>query len=188
MKIKHISQLIAGFIISLFTVTSFAFTNEVTLDFQDAHIKGNNVILLKKALKDQYPHLDLYNQHLKNVVVVGKSKHGHGKVSMRINDWISSPETVAGNKRKFRRHANHSFDYVTLENQQTLSSGRWQLLLKGNFKIRKVILVMEDNRLASRSWWQPMSAHQAPHKLERNYRSSSSMGKHSTRQEYFAYH
>lgn len=188
MKLKQTTQLLIGLIVSLFTASSFAFTNELTLDFQDAHIKGKNVIFLKKALKDQYPHINLHNQHLKSIVVVGKSKHGHGEVSMRLKDWVSAPETIAGNRYDFRRDTQHTFDYITLDNTQHYSHGRWQLLLKGNFKIRKVILVMEDNRLATKNWWQPIQANFAPRKKGPSYRSSFSKSRHNTRHNYLSYY
>lgn len=187
MKTKQLTKLLTGLIASLLAATSFAFTNEVTLDFQDAHIKGENVIFLKKALKDQYPNLDLHNQYLKNIVVIGKSKHGYGQVQMRVKNWVSSPKVVDGNKYDFHKHSDRSFDYVTLRNDRYYSDGRWQLLTKGNFKIRKVILVMEDDRLASRNWWKPLNDRVTEHKPHRKYRTSSTRGKQTNRHDYYAY-
>lgn len=188
MTFKHLAQQLIILMTSLFATACFAFTNEVTLDFDDAHIKGKNVIFLKKALKDQYPNLNFKNQKLKQIVVLGKSKRGKGKIQMRVGNWTSNTEIIDGNTHDFNKRYNDSFNYISLDNNHEYSDGKWQLLTKGNLKIRKIILVMEDNRFSRRSWWKPMSDQVTDYEPRNEYRPYPYWENHMGRHHLYGYY
>jgi hypothetical protein len=118
------------------------------LDFDDSQIRGHRgeaaTIFLKKSLKNQYPWLDLSDKDLHRVVLVAKSKRGRGGASLRVGDRMTGMSEVAGRPGTFKNYRRYTFDRVQLRNPSSDSRGPWQIDLKGNFIVRKVVLEMDD--------------------------------------------
>ena len=190
MNQKSIFSILMAFAFSLVSTASWSLTREISLDLDDAHIKGQNVILLKRALRDQYPGLDLEGQSLSQVLVMAKSRHGHGKAALRVANWRSSSQTIGGVPRDFRDPSTDTYYVHAFDNVSADSWGRWQLELQGNFKVRKVILVLDDGRAMDRVWWRPMAAKQHKHykskahtrKERHDYRVANRSHRYSYRQ------
>ena len=61
----------------------------------------------------------------------------------------SYPKTIMGNQRDFHNKALHTYDRVDFYNPSRYGSqGRWQMHLRGNFKVHKIVL-----RVTRKSSW-----------------------------------
>ncbi|MFN2355052.1 MAG: hypothetical protein ABR512_11080 [Desulfopila sp.] len=118
------------------------------LNFGDSHIRGGRgevaPIFLKKAMQRQYPRVNVSQYRLKKVVLVAKTQHGRGGAQLRVGPKVTGFHGVGGHPRGFNKNHRKSFDRVGIHNPFNQSYGPWQLLLKGNFKVRKVALVVEE--------------------------------------------
>ncbi len=143
--------LVAVLLIFFVPINVMAARERFVLDFDDSQIRGHRgeaaTIFLKKSLKSQYPWLNLSDKDLHKVVLVAKSKRGQGGASLRVGDRVTGLYEVEGRPRTFRDYRRYTFDRVHFNNPSPDSRGPWQIDLKGNFIVRKVVLVMED-----RSW------------------------------------
>ncbi len=190
MKPSKRLAVILGLMTGLCSTLGWSLTREIALDFQDSQIRGHNVLTLKRALRDQYPELGLRGQTLKQVILVAKTRYGKGQAFLRIGDWVSRPQQVQGHPAEFGHHHYSSFYRKPFRSVPLNSRGRWQLELMGNFKVRKVILVLEDHRQMSDNWWRPVGPR--PYYPEVNsqaypsWKQSRSGGKMTYQDAYFA--
>lgn len=118
------------------------------INYGDRNFLGHggepSVLFLKRELLYQYPGLDVTNLRLREVVLVAKSKIGRGVAQLRVGPEISNFYQVAGRPRDFFSRNRYTFARVNINNPFRQSWGPWQLHLKGNFKVRKVILIVEE--------------------------------------------
>ena len=106
------------------------------------HLKGFNVIALKKELKMQYPGVAVRDLKIKAVRVVAKSKNGKGQVTLISGQSASYPETIGGNPYDFHTNAPNTFDKIRIQNPQSpRMKGKLQLELQGNIKVKKVVII-----------------------------------------------
>jgi hypothetical protein len=131
-------------------LSSMAAGERYVLDFNDTQIRGYQregaTIFLKKSLKAQYPGARIDNMELEKVVLVAKSKMGHGGAKLKVGRWESDRYGVGGSPRVFHERDRHSFDRVQLQNPSNNSRGPWQLDLKGNLIVRKIVLVVREHK------------------------------------------
>lgn len=106
------------------------------------HLIGQQVLPIKMLLKQQYPYMNLQAQDLKAVVVVGKSMHGMGTVTLKVGQNHSYPETLRGVPFQFHNPAPHTFSRVRIQSPSYNDLGVWQLLTRGNIKIQKIVVVI----------------------------------------------
>ena len=111
------------------------------LNFGDWHLRGKNTIFLKRELRHHYPHLRLKDYDIRKVVMVAKTKHGMGTASLRVGDGYSSRRVVDGYPESFH-HSYRNYDRVKFRNPNPGAHGPWQIRLRGNFKVRKVVVVL----------------------------------------------
>jgi len=107
------------------------------------HLQGQNTIQLKKEIKLQYPHINIQELEVQAVRVVAKSKAGRGEVVLISGQSASYPQTVGGNPRDFDFGGPDSFDKILIQNPARVMShsGILQLELKGNIKLKKVVVI-----------------------------------------------
>jgi hypothetical protein len=146
---RFYKTLLAGLLLLLlFPLQAMAGTDRLVLDFGDGHFRSgrgySSTLFLKKALLEQYPGINISDYRLRKVVVVAKSKIGRGDVQLRVGPEVTDRYRVAGDPRGFYSDHPRSFDRVRIHNPFADSWGPWQLLLNGNFKVRKVVLVVEQ--------------------------------------------
>lgn len=131
-------------------MTAMASGDRYVLDFNDSHIRGHRgeaaTIYLKKSLKDQYPWLRISDLDLQKVVLVAKSKRGHGGAALRVGKWTTDRYEVGGEPWLFQDDRRYTYDKIRFRNPSRNSNGPWQLHLRGNFKVRKVIVVVKQIR------------------------------------------
>jgi len=135
--------------IFLIPINAMAASKQFVLDFNDRTVIGYEnsaaTLFLKRSLKQQYPWADVSNMELHKVVVVAKSNHGRGNAQLRVGDRFTAMHRVDGNPYAFRSDRAYSFDRVGFFNPAFDSKGPWQVDLKGNFIVRKVILEVNDH-------------------------------------------
>ncbi|MBT3236625.1 MAG: hypothetical protein HN353_11780 [Bdellovibrionales bacterium] len=120
----------------------------VQLSFGGQQFRGQQTIKLRQKLRQQHGIVSQGRQ-LVAAVVVGKSKHGMGTVKLKVGGALSYAQTLDGYPSEFNRGGN--FYRVRIQNPQSYNSqGVWQLKLKGNIKIKKVVLILEDNFVGGR--------------------------------------
>jgi len=139
-------------ILMLFCIPAWAMASQerFVLDFNDSHIRSHKgeaaTIFLKKSLKEQYPWVQISDLKLKKVVLVAKSKKGRGGAGLRVGKWATDMCEVGGSPRSFHDNDRGSFDRVKFWNPSHGSRGPWQIGLRGNFIVRKVVLIVDNHR------------------------------------------
>jgi hypothetical protein len=145
----HGSFLAAVLMIFLVPIDVMASRERFVLDFADSQIRGNRgeaaTIFLRRSLRNQYPWADLSTMDLRRVVLVAKSRRGRGGASLRVGNNATGLYQVAGAPRDFSDDHRYTFDRVRFRNPSTDSRGPWQIDLRGNFIVRKVVLELEDH-------------------------------------------
>lgn len=143
------------------------------LDFYDVQISGNKgepaTIFLRKAFRDQYPWVELADMDLRKVVLVAKSKRGRGGAQLRVGEWLTENYAVAGRPVDFRDRRKITFDRVQFHNPSSSSHGAWQIDLRGNFIVRKVVLELENHRWRDRYYGR--NHHYKKHRFDSRYYS-----------------
>lgn len=143
--------------ISLYILTTFVFvwsngayaTERVVLNFYDQVYKGETTLFLKKELRRQHPNIDINTYNLVKVRLVAKTRRGHGGALLKVGSWMSQERRIYGNPDDFHRDRPRTFDRVDFYNDSYRQRGRtpWQMQLKGFFKVRKVVLELQRQRL-----------------------------------------
>lgn len=168
---KNRRSLIHGAFFFLFAVTLLvpsiagAARERYVLDFNDTFIRSYHknpaTIFLKRTLKAQYPGVNIRDMKLRKVVLVAKTKKGLGGAELRVGQDRSSNHRVYGNPWEFNDSGRYTFDRVRFRNPARDSHGPWQVNLWGNFVVRKIVLVVDENRNhrhhgrhePARYWW-----------------------------------
>lgn len=126
------------------------------LRFNDIHLRGYHndpaKLFLKVALRQQYPWVNPADLRLKRVTLVGKSKHGRGRARLKVGANRTDQYRVGGQIYDFDSPARYSFDRVTMKNPVKGSRGPWQVQLRGNFVVRKVVLEVREKE-HRRRWY-----------------------------------
>lgn len=105
--------------------------------------QGNSTIYLKQMLQNQYGVMPR-NFELERVVLVAKTRQGRGTAALKVGNWTSYPERVNGNPYDFNSNEPYTFDRVRFENNSgRFNDGVWQLLLRGNFKVKRVVVFVK---------------------------------------------
>lgn len=148
------SLLFSLLMLSCLPALAMAGQERFVLDFNDSHIRGHkgegSTIFLKRSLKEQYPWVKVSDLELKKVVLVAKSKKGRGGAGLRVGKWATDMNEVGGNPRSFHKNGKNSFDRVKFWNPSNSSRGQWQLGLRGNVIVRKIVLVVDNHKRRDR--------------------------------------
>jgi len=154
-----LSYCVILFFLFAFPMNVMAAKEKYVLDFGDQFMNGTRgdsaTLYLKKALRNQYPGIDVTDFRLLKVVLLAKTKKGRGVAQLRVGPEVSEFYRVAGRPRGFRHNNRDSFDRISIENPYNNSRGPWQLNLQGKFKVRKVILIVEERKRRHYGWWSP---------------------------------
>lgn len=118
------------------------------LEYGDQHL-NRSVIRLRQELRQAYPHIDLRDMELVRVRMVAKSRHGRGLASLNVGQVFKDEHIVAGSPAEFFDPAPRTFDRFILQNDGD-SRGVWQIDLRGNFIVRRIVAVVRPSRQAGR--------------------------------------
>jgi len=126
------------------------------LNFHDSRLRGHRgepaILYLKKELLRQYPGIDVTDLRLRKVVLVAKTKVGRGMAQLRVGPELSRMYQVAGSPPDFHSRNRHSYDRTRILNPFMPSWGPWQLHLRGHFKVRKVVVEVEQRHRPQYGW------------------------------------
>ena len=89
------------------------------------------------------PNFRLRNADLIRVKLVAKTKHGRGTATLVVGQQQSNAIMVDGIPQDFHRNQRYTYDRVFIDNPSWDSMGKWQIHLRGNFKIKRVVVVVE---------------------------------------------
>jgi hypothetical protein len=137
-----------------FTLNAGAQQGEIrrlAIDMGDQVYRGESVIPLKRLIRQQYPRVNFDNWNLLRVRLVAKTRHGRGQASLKVGQWESFSTRVDGRPIDWDWNHPRSWDRVVLENRARRrdQNGRWQVAMRGNFKVRRVVVVGSKKA----SWW-----------------------------------
>lgn len=128
--------------------TALAAKDRFVLDYRDSQLSSHRgepaTLLLKKALKEQYPWVDIDDLELRRVVLIAKSRHGRGEARLRVGHRMTEMYRVEGGAGRFRDDRRFTFDRIHFSNPSHDSNGPWQIDLQGNFIVNKVVLEVEE--------------------------------------------
>lgn len=119
--------------------------NKLVLQIHD-HLRGSNIIKLKQEIKYQHPMVNVQRLKLKAVKLVAKSKKGMGKATLIVGHDMSYPINVNGSPYEFHNDSGYTYDKLKIQNPSYSSKGKWQIELKGNIKVKKLVLIVEKNQ------------------------------------------
>ena len=123
----------------------------IHLEFEEQHLRGNNTLYLKRALKQQYPGLNLQDFNLHKAMLIAKTKHGHGSAALRVGHDYTGDRRIGGMRSEFHEsyegYSSQTFlaprsyrDHKSYRSHK--QKGPWQIKLNGNFKVSQVTLVL----------------------------------------------
>ncbi|KJR99360.1 MAG: hypothetical protein VR65_16415 [Desulfobulbaceae bacterium BRH_c16a] len=118
------------------------------LDYNESTVRSHRgepaTLFLKKALKDQYPSVNVADLELRRVVLIAKSRRGQGSAQLRVGNRQTEAYQVDGRPGRFRDDRRDIFDRTHFTNPSYDSRGVWQIDLHGNFVVDKVVLEVDD--------------------------------------------
>jgi len=124
--------------------SAFARENFV-LQVNDQEFNGSGTLRLRAMLQEQYG-INSAGLDLVGVRLVAKSKFGRGGAALTVGNWNSLERIVAGSPLQWNNPSPQTYDRIDFENQSWRENGAWQIQLRGNIKVRRVVLVVEDRR------------------------------------------
>ncbi len=139
---------------TLAPAAAVAAMEKYVLDFGGSNIHALHgkaaTLMLKKTLREQYPWVNISDLELRRVFLVAKTKKGKGQAWLRVGPVVSKIHRVNGHPRVYRDDHRASYDSVRIDNPASDSWGAWQLFLEGKFKVRKVVLIVDNH---DRDFW-----------------------------------
>ena len=113
------------------------------VQFYDQNYRGQSTLFLKREIRQQFPGINLRRADLLRVRLIAKSRRGRGTAALKVGYDVTYPQTVSGNPYDFNDPAPYTFDRVPFDNPSWDSTGVWQIKLRGNFIVRKVVVIVE---------------------------------------------
>lgn len=144
---------LTGLTALLLAGSAIAADKKIVLKMFDDHLQGQNSISIKRELREQFPNLQLRRFTLDNVVLVAKSRKGQGKAKLEVNGTTSFIHQIDGYPSEFQDSDAYTFDRIKIINPAYNSRGQWNLHLKGNLKVRKVVVNL--NRVSGQDDFEP---------------------------------
>lgn len=115
----------------------------IVLDYYGEHFRARDgaTLFLKQKLKEQYPRMNVKRLKLKAAVLVAKTKHGYGKAYLTVGQNESYEETIGTGNAEF--WDDYGYTRTRFRNPTQNSQGRWQIQLRGKFRVNKVVLIVK---------------------------------------------
>ncbi len=185
---KTWSLVTALFIIFLIPQIGSTETKRLVIKYHDREIQALNrqaTINIKRELQRTYPHLNINSYNLKKVVVMTKSRDGYGTVQLGVNKKRGKAARVKGHRSDFHKGDKFNFDKIELSNPGKKSNGNWSLHFNGRFKVRKIMVAVEEKPYKSKQVSKHHIDHkkyyssnnylsETPYRADRRYRSENS--------------
>lgn len=117
----------------------------VVINMNQEHSRGEETLKLKQLIKQQAPQLELSEMELLKVTLVAKSRMGQGRATLNVGQSSNYPALIPGGQREFQSSAAYTFHRVEMKNSLD-SRGAWQIDLKGNIKVSKIIVKLKGTQ------------------------------------------
>lgn len=114
---------------------------------------GQDTLYLKRKFRRQKPRLAqrlLGNgSKLKGVIFIAKTKHGRGMASLKVGRQQSYQERIDGHPGDFFSNDPYTYFRTRFENPNYNynSQGVWQVKMRGNFKVKAVVLLIKTRNV-----------------------------------------
>lgn len=130
-------------IFTLLALTAPLFAQEkIVIDMNDRAFRGQTDLNLKQLAR-RYSGMNLNRAKLKNVRLVAKSRQGRGQVTLDVAGNRSYTMRVDGYPADFQSNRPFTYNRINLD-VFGQSRGNWMLYLRGNIKIKKIVLFVEE--------------------------------------------
>lgn len=121
---------------------------QLTLDYDDLEIKNYaraSGILIQRELEKAYGRVDFDHLRLVNIALLAKSADGEGQAWLVVGSQPTAAKTVRGRASRFESRDTETFDRVVFAPPNPGdTAGRWILMHRGHFKVRKLTVEMID--------------------------------------------
>lgn len=138
------------FLLCLAPALASAKSERYVLHYGDSTFSSSNhkpvTLFLKRELKHQHPGIDLSRYRLEKVVIMAKSRKGRGSAQLLVNERYGPRVRISGSPKAFHNSDRFNYEKKTLFSPSGPGRGPWQLKLKGNVKLRKVVLVVDKEK------------------------------------------
>ncbi len=121
-----------------------AMDQRLDLEFRDQVFQGENTLMLKKEIQAQFPELKLARYTLEKVRLVAKSKMGKGQARLQVGQEVTFDYPVAGSPAMFDSIHPSSYQAIDFNRPGFDAEGVWQIHLKGNIRVKKVMLLLSE--------------------------------------------
>ena len=118
-------------------------SEKITIPLNGVHMKsgqGNDTLALRQMLQ-QHQGIATQEYELIAVTLVAKSKQGGGKAQLNVGQSSSPQQTIAGAPNQFQ--SSGAYHKMEFDNPKGNSNGAWQIKLKGNIKVQRVVLTIK---------------------------------------------
>lgn len=121
---------------------------QVTINMNDQEYRGaqGETIPLRQLIQRQRPQIQLNQFEIQSARVLAKSRAGRAQMSLIIGNRQADRVIVPGRPVDFDRPAGNTFTNLFLENTTGNSTGVWQLEVRGNVKVRQIVVSLREIR------------------------------------------
>jgi hypothetical protein len=122
--------------------------DQITLRFNDEQFQGNSTLHLRQEILQQtnLSPADLNRVRVERVDLWAKSRQGNGRAALKIGNRETNFKEVDGRPSDFNDDDLDTYERIRFENPNNNdnSNGVWQILLRGNIKVKRVVLHFDD--------------------------------------------
>ena len=140
-------KLLTLFVVFLFAGNLFA-RERIRLEMYDQQFRGESTIGLKREMRRQGLGGNLRNLRPIAVKVIAKSRMGRGRVVFQVGQERGQSEMINGNRYDWEDNRRDTYDRIRLEAPygRVRNNGPWQLHLRGNIKVKRIVVIVEQTR------------------------------------------
>lgn len=130
----------------LFTTMVFAqYEKKFVLKYYGERFTQNSVLKLKQDLRSQHG-INVNRWRIDRVRLVAKSRQGNGRAKLVVGPYDTRWRRIDGGPREFRLDQPRTWDKITFQNPARRSQGNWQIHMRGNVKVKRVVVFLERER------------------------------------------
>jgi hypothetical protein len=120
----------------------------LVLRFNNEQFRGNSTIHLKQEIRNQLGIniASLRDVELKSVEFIAKSRQGNGRASLRVGRNETNNKRIGDGHGSFNDNDADSYDRVRFDNpnRNDRSRGVWQLHFRGNIKVKRIVIRLNE--------------------------------------------
>lgn len=117
---------------------------KIVLQYNGQEFRGHNTLFLKKEILMQ-SNKNITGAKIVAIKIIGKSRRGRGAAILSVSGTQSYAYNLNGNPQDFYSRENYTYDRVRINNPSYSSHGRWQVIFKGNIRLKKVVVILAND-------------------------------------------